>query len=204
MKSNNNNQTPMVTLEDGSEVSMNELKECYRLREKCAAWARELDTADRELQQMNNNYEQRMELLKLQYERLREFLDKLIGEEPDENLAKTDPVEYRKVSFARNVAIREFNTLMDSAAADQKNAAELRRQGMRQLMDSHERMLLEMFPPLRDPEKRSEFDDFMNAAKSHFGYGREELISTNDHKFMQVLYYAMQGYRSARDDKHLH
>ena len=200
----NDSEAAMVKLKDGNEVSMDELKKCYRLREKLVAWEKELSTSDSELQQMNNNYEKRLKLLELLYARLEKFLDELIPEEPDENLAKTEPAKYQEVTEFRNQAIEKLKALMDSFEEDQKKTVELRREGMRQHADAQERLLLEVFPLLRDPEERSTFGEFMHAAATKFGLAEEELIHPNDHKFMRVLYYAALGYQFSCNGKNMH
>ena len=191
----------MVKLEDGSEVSLDELKECYRFLEKCRAKSRELKNFSDELRRIDDHYIRRAELLKMQQDKLHEFLEELIPSMPDKALKKTNPVKYQKRVDSRNEARRQLKALMDSAAEDHRKVNKYDRKGMRVYAESEERQLLDIFPMLRNPEARERFNQVTRATALHFDFSEQEFDETHDHRVFHLLFYAWNGLMSGRSEQ---
>ncbi len=103
-----------IKLEDGTKVSLAELKRGYLRRRDYNAKAKKLIKLNDDLKQVHNTYDERLDLLQKQTDQFFEFLFRLCDEE----------------SLSDSV-IKELRALINSVKKYRQKSAEIRRRGMR-------------------------------------------------------------------------
>lgn len=135
-----------------------------------------------------------------QREHLAEFLQGIIPDEPDANLAQTNPVEYTEQKSIRDQAIAELNGLAQQHKAmyEQTRQQAVQHQRQRAIQEFH--ALQAAMPALSDKAFVAEFRKAVDAGAAEFGISQQELQSVADHRVLRMIYYAQKGLEAERGD----
>jgi hypothetical protein len=184
-----------VTLKDGTEVSLTELKRGYLSRRhftlKTQALAQERARVE-ELGALIQNQS-------TQTHALREALDTvsavLLPQQPDPSMIDVDPQAYKTqrenyefvmglIAHAQQTAQAEFNAAQAARQAEQRDI------NHRQLMAKQEQQdrLFEQMPELKNPNVSRQFQEAAIDTMSEYGYGVSELdVILNDVRTFQIV-----------------
>ncbi|MGR3913722.1 MAG: hypothetical protein OD918_04230 [Gammaproteobacteria bacterium] len=148
-----------------------------RFREENGKLCEALETRDRHIA-----------LLRAQCSRFADFFRDIISDEPDEDLAQTDPDKYRETKKLRDCALEAIEQL--GCEDFQDKDAGLMQVSKRQHAESARRVLLDRFPQLRDPTALNRFFDIARTAAHKFGFSEKEFSEITDNRFFVLLYFA--------------
>ncbi len=184
-----------VTLKDGTEVSLTELKRGYLSR-------RHFTLKTQALAQERARIEELRALTQTQSTQthaLREALDTvsavLLPQQPDPSLIDVDPQSYKTrrenyefvmglIAHAQQTAQAEFNAAQAARQAEQRDI------NHRQLMAKQEQQdrLFEQMPELKNPNVSRQFQEDAIDTMSEYGFGVNELdVILNDVRTFQIV-----------------
>ena len=185
--------SPMVELANGTNVSLDELKRGY-LRQK--DYTVKIQHLAEEREQLENSIKRHQRFsasLKERHQKLVEYLEGLIPPEPDAELARTNPTDYQHQNAVRTQAINELQNLMnDKQEADSQDQAR-QDQEFDHYRRTESKMLLKTFPELKDMKTREKFMRGLIDGARDFGFSDNELSETYDHRVLSLLHYARIG-----------
>ena len=184
-----------VTLKDGTEVSLTELKRGYLSRRyftlKTQAIAQERSRLD-ELRALTQAHSTQTHALR---EALETVSAVLLPQQPDPSLIDVDPQAYKTqrenyefvmglIAHAQQTAQAEFNAAQAARQAEQRDIEH------RQLMAKQEQQdrLFEQMPELKNPNVSRQFQEDAIDTMSEYGFGVSELdVILNDVRTFQIV-----------------
>ena len=188
------NDALVFSLEDGSKVTLGELKSGY-MKNADYIQKSERNAADRrELNSLRDMYQTAMTQLRQQQRAMVEFTQGLIPEEPDVELAKSDPSKYRDRVDLRNRAIQEVRQLMRQAAVTRRQQQQTDLGHYARLKETEDFILKSKMPRLCDPAKFEEFEKNVHDMALELGLTKRAISAAMcDHRLRMMLYYAHLG-----------
>ena len=183
----------LVTLGDGEQVNLGELKKGYfrdkDYRHKTEALAQERKSVEA----LRESYSQNAEVLQTAYQNLTQLLEGLVPAEPDLELAQSDPATYQYQQALRNNAIAELQKVYagrQEATSAIQGASE---EEIARYRSEEDAKLVAALPMLKDPGRKAAFDAANNKTALEFGFSEQEISSTADHRILQLVHYARIG-----------
>lgn len=191
----------VVTLSDGSEVPLAELKDGYFRQsdytEKTEALAQERKAVDA----IRADYEGRAQNIETAYQNLTNFVASLLPPEPDQALATSDPAAYVQQLAARNQMMQEMEAFAGQQHAIAGQMSEAHAVDLARMAETEQSKLLETMPELKDPGRKAAFDASVKKAAEHFGFSEEEVGGAIDHRILRMAHYAQIGLQKAENRK---
>lgn len=136
------------------------------------------------------------------YNRLLDFLCKLVPDKPNKKLKQTDPVKYKREKSVRKQAAAELGRFMVEFKRPVDQNAEIINAREAQyaygIRTEHEgERLLQKLPRLRDPEERRKFVGIAEQTAKAVGFSPREFNAIVDHRMFVLLYYAAKEINGA-------
>lgn len=183
----------LVTLGDGEQVQLGELKKGYFRNKdythKTEALAQERKAVDAE----RESYNQHAQSIQNAYHSLMQILESALPPEPDIGLLQSDPGNYQYQQAVRNASIVEIQKVLDAgqqvdATIQSANADETAR-----IRSTEDAKLLAAMPTLKEPGRRAAFDAANKKTALEFGFSDQDVETTTDHRILQLVHYARLG-----------
>lgn len=189
----------IVTLKNGEQVTLGDLKAGYLRQKDYAQKLQTLSEHRRRLEQSIHEHVQYVKSLQERHSRFTEFLNSLIPEQPSPELSRTNPDEYSLQVELRNQAQQELKAFMTETEQNSQHDAAMMERQIEQYRRHQKMQMLEKFPQLRDEYGRMEFSRKLVMAARLFGFSDQELAETHDHRVLTMLYYAGIGHKDGGD-----
>lgn len=189
----------VVTLSDGSEVSLSELED-GNLRhadytEKTEALARDRKAVEA----IRADYEGRARDIETAYQNLTHFVASMLPPDPDPALATADPAAYIQQQAVRNQALQAMEAFAGEQQAVAGQMSEARAAELSRMADAEQTKLIEAMPELKDPARKVAFDASVKKAAEHFGFSEAEVGDAIDHRILRMAHYAQIGLRKSEN-----
>ena len=193
--------TPQEQTQEQARAEIAKVQEAQQAQETQRAQAalqqRAAQLRAQELQFRNAVHAERA-YIQSQRQLLVEFLEGIIPEEPDANLAQTNPAEYEEQKSIRAQAFAELNGLAQQHKTmhEQTQQQAVQQQRQRAIQEFH--ALQTAMPALSDKAFAAEFRNAVDAGAAEFGISQQELQSVADHRVLRMIYYAQKGLEAER------
>lgn len=192
---------PLVTLSDGTKLSLDEVESGY-LRQ--ADYTRKTTEVAAERQRVSA-YEaaltERAQTIDRASQRMVELVNMLIPPEPDAALARTNPAEYVHQKALRDQAMAEITGFLSVKDEAGQAVQALQAEQVQQQRQAENDQLVKAMPKLKDPTALAKFDAEVKAAAKGFGFDDAVIEATTDHRVRMAMYYAAIGQRAVANQQ---
>ncbi|AGA64773.1 hypothetical protein B488_07810 [Liberibacter crescens BT-1] len=172
-----------VSLGDGQDVSIAELKEVYRSYQENR----------NEIGEQKKQLRQQAEMLSKSAEALAKLIDSHIPAVPDAHLAMSDPGACQQALALRQQALAVIDHFMEAAKIPHTVADTLHQEASQKVLE-HENLRLEsLFPQTKDPVQREVFFKEAFDAGRQLGFSEQEMQEIVDHRLLALAHYARVG-----------
>lgn len=175
-----------VTLDDGSQVSLDELKKGH---------LRQSDYSRKTMELSNQR-----EAVKADVERMTritetfvDHLSTLVPDAPDASLALTDAAAYTAQKAQHDVAMAKVQELLNLAETPKEVGAQMSEADRKAAMADANQRLTAMFPEIAAPEGREKFMGAVAKTAGDFGFSQQELGSLTDPRVFALAHWAGKG-----------
>lgn len=176
----------LVTLDNGSQLTLAELKKNHMLERDYRHKTHELSNARRDLEARSNRVSGVLDALV-------DHLAQRLPEEPSLDLARTNPAEYVQRKALFDQANAQLQVILQQGSDAKQVIGELSTEQHNQLVQAENARLLERLPELREPTKRAEFNKATLDAVQALGFTPEEFAQNPDHRLVVAAHYAGLG-----------
>lgn len=183
----------LIALENGENVSMEDLRAGYLKEQDYRAKTSELAEERKQTAQLHGTLGQRIQATEATYQNVVSFLNGLVPPEPDISLIQTDPAAYQYQIAVRGRTIKELSQVLNAKQEFDgvKKGYSEEDQGRAQVEQNAR--LVKAMPHLSDPAKRSAFDAAVKKTAVDFGFSEDEISGAFDHRIQQLVHYAGLG-----------
>ena len=185
-----------VTLDDGTETTLAELKRGYFREADYTHKTTELAEERKQLAEMRQSFDQRSNYVETTLNNLTSFLGQLVPDEPPISLAQSDPAAYQYQKALRDNAISELNQVVQMQDGHGQALQGFSQEDVARLKGEEDAKLLKAMPHLSDPAKRAAFDNTIKETAIEFGFTEDEVAGVADHRVLQLVHYARLGKRA--------
>jgi hypothetical protein len=127
-----------------------------------------------------------------------DFLVKQIPPAPDPQLAMTNPGQFVQQKALHEAAVQQVNALL-TQAGDVKGVVEtLSGEQKRELLETENAKLAEVFPATTTKEGREKFFGTAATAAKSLGYSEDEIKQVADHRMFALAHYAAIGMQAEK------
>jgi hypothetical protein len=175
----------LITVE-GKQLPVKEVKAGYLRQADYTRKAQDLGNQRRSLDALSARVSQSVDAIAT-------FLTKQLPEEPNAQLAMTNPTLFIQQKAIHDAAMSELNNVL-AAAGDVKGVAKsLTAEQHQEVLNFETARLIEAFPSTKTPEGKKKFFDNASAAARELGYSDEEIKQVADHRMFKLAHYARIG-----------
>lgn len=181
-----------ITLEDGTQVTFDELRKGY---------LRQADYT-RKQQEMSN----RRASLEADVHRLegitQAFVDHLasmVPAEPSPSLALTDPNRYTAQKAQYDAAVAQVQKLIEIGSRPKEIAQSISRADRETMLLEENRKLASRFPQTSDQKGRERFFTEVQSAANEVGFSTDELRKVTDHRLFALAHWAKIGMEAEKN-----
>ena len=182
----------VVRVEGGEIMTIRELMEGNLRQSDYTRKTAEVKRLEDDLEAQNQRAAQREQELGQQREFLVTALSTLLPPQPDPALAASDPVGYNVQKAGYDQAIGQLQALQqqqqEAAMRDQQDQESRNKRWI----DEERSRLLTTIPELGETEKFNTFMDKAATAANAYGFSREEVMNTVDHRYYLLIRDAMR------------
>ena len=182
----------VVRVEGGEIMSIRELMEGNLRQSDYTRKTAEVRRLEEELTQRNQSVAQSEQEISQQREFLVNALSTLLPPAPDAALAGTDPVQYNVAKAAYDQAMGQLQAIQQQQQDAVQRQNQEQEQNYRRVVDRERTSLFNAIPELAQTEKFTAFMDNAAKAASHYGFSREEVMGTVDHRMYLLMQDAMK------------
>lgn len=182
-----------VSLEDGEEVTLKELKAGYFRQKDYTHKTTEIAEQRKATEAVQAHYETQSKFVESTLQNLSSYLQGLIPAEPSLQLAQSDPGAYQYQKALRESAISELGQLGQMQDGVAANKQEVSQADMQRYRDAEAAKLVKVLPHLSDPSRRAAFDAANQKAAMDFGFTQDEIAQTADSRILQLVHFARIG-----------
>lgn len=186
----------MTRLRDGTEISIRDLKRSYRPNWETEQ--RDFDELRRQFNQAAQGASQKWSTLNQQEQWLNTALNNVIAvaqaklpQPPPPELQRTDLLAYLEQKAAYDTAVGELQELGAKQQQLHAHAAQRQQAYVQQHIQRQQQSLMAVRPELRDPVKAQKFWGEVNQYGVSMGYRPEEIQRIDDHRILLVVSDAM-------------
>ena len=190
----------LVTLSDGDQVKLEELKAGYFRQKDYTHKTEELARERGEIKQIRTTYAQHSRNLQAAQQNLAQFLSGLIPPEPDLSLAQSDPGAYQYQQALRQSAVGELQQVLQAGRQVNARARQMQAYELSKIKSQEEARLIQAMPSLKDSGRRSKFQADVRQAALDFGFTEAEIDTTLDHRILRLVHFARHG-KQALDNR---
>jgi len=191
----------VVRLGDGEEVALGELKNGYFRQKDYTHKTEEVAEERKALAATREDYAKNAQSLQTAYSNLSQFLEGLIPPEPDIALAQSDPATYQYQTALRNNAIAELQKVSAAGQEVNNGVQNTYQQDLDRYKADEETKLVKAMPILKQPGRRAAFDAANEKTGLEFGFSKEEIEKTSDHRILRLVHYARMGMTAEQNRK---
>jgi hypothetical protein len=177
----------LIKMDDGSTVTVAELKaEASTLKTENARISQEVANERRELQQT-------AEKVTGTYDVLLNYLASKLPQEPDPQLLWSDPTRHHQMTYLRNAAIEELQSLLGAKQGVEGVAQQISDDEFKRYEAAENAKLIAAVPNLKDPARmKAAMDKAKSYAKS-IGFSDDEFDKTKDARIQRMVIDAAYG-----------
>lgn len=183
----------LVTLGDGEQVALGELKDGYFRQKDYTHKTGEVAEERKALVATRETYAQEAQSLQTAYQNLQQYLEGLIPPEPDIGLAQSDPATYQYQLALRNNTIAELTKVQEAGQQVQDQRQTAYEGDLDRYRAAEDAKLVKALPILSAPGRRAAFDAANKKTGLEFGFSQEEIAKTLDHRILHLVHYARLG-----------
>ncbi len=198
----------MVTLADGTELSLKELKGGYLRQGDYQKKTQELANQRKEAETKLHNLVEQETAFSRQHQQLQTTLDGLVDylanrlpEEPSATLAMTNPAEYTRQKAMYESAVGELQTILSARKQAEVQGDHFTYQQHQKRLAAENEALEATFPHIKNAEKREAFNKDVAETAAQLGFTAEELNTVVDHRVLKLAYYARIGLKAIEQQK---
>lgn len=189
-----------VKLDDGSTISIAELKRNNLFQRDYSKKTEELSSQRKQFEQERGQFSEHIDSVIQQREVILALASELLPQEPVMPTDANDPIaylEYRQQKDAWDQKMGKLNGLMQAKQQEQQNLTRQQEEQQKQFLESEKVKLYEALPRLKDEAKRKAFlTDAVEIGTSVYGLTPQDITGISDHRYMRILADAM-AYRKA-------
>lgn len=190
-----------ILLGDGTEVTLDELKDGYFREADYTRKTTELAHEREQLTQVQQTYSERSSFVDTALLNLTNYLENLVPPEPHVSLAQSNPAEYQYQKALRENAMAELSQVLQMREEHGQAQQGFSQEDVTRLKGEEDAKLLKAMPHLSDPGKRAVFDKAIRETAVEFGFTEDEAAGVADHRMLQLVHYARLGKRAVTNRK---
>ncbi len=198
----------LVTLADGTEVSLKELKGGYLRQGDYQKKTQEVSNLRREAEAKATAITQQQQAFSQQHTQLQTTLDGLVDylanrlpEEPSTTLAMTNPAEYTRQKAMYEAAVGELQTILATKEQVNEQGQRVAYQQHQERLQAEHSALLKAFPHITSQEKLDDFNKGALDTAVSLGFTPEEYATVVDHRMFKLAHYAKIGLKAIEQQK---
>ncbi|MGN8023003.1 hypothetical protein ACTJJ7_20050 [Phyllobacterium sp. 22229] len=198
----------LVTLADGTEISLKELKGGYQRQadyqkktQEVANMRRDAEAKVAAITQQEAAFSQQHSQLQTTLDGLVDYLANRLPEEPSTTLAMTNPGEYTRQKAMYDAAVGELQTILATKKQVNERGQQVAYQQHQERLKAENEALVAAFPQIVDPAKREAFNKAILDTATKVGFSTDELNTVTDHRFLKLGYYAQIGLKALEQQK---
>lgn len=174
----------LVTLQDGRQISVGELKRNNLFQQD---YTRKTEHLKQQVEEFHNTRTKQSENFQAHADAIMHFASQIIPE-PSPQLANEDPVAYMQEKARFDQLSSQYGQILEAAKGMKAEAAaRLEAEKAERIRDQQE-ILKTRMPELADPVKHREFvNDAIAAGRDHYGFTAEDLGQIDNHAHFLVL-----------------
>lgn len=178
----------VVTLEDGSKVTVAELKRGHLRTSDYTRKTQELAEQRKAFEANQSSYQQQAQQLTQEREFVAGLAQQLLPQEPDPSTMDTDPVGYMQAKAAYDQRMGQLQKLSQQHHEAAQRHAQEQRQALTQQRKAEAERLIEAMPELKEPQRYGKFMSETSAVmQNHYGFSAEEVGQAMDHRFYPIF-----------------
>jgi hypothetical protein len=180
--------TAKVTLEDGSVITVAELKRNNLFQRDYTRKTTELKTEREAFVQQKSQLDQHAQSLAQQRDFILSAAQKFIPQPPSRELLQSDPLQYMQAKADYDERMSVFNQLAYQQQANSRLTEEQQAEATNQLRQEESKRLLEAIPEFKDRNVYQNFwNDAVETMASKYGFSKTEIEETLDHRFYVAM-----------------
>jgi hypothetical protein len=198
----------VVTLADGTEVSLKELKGGYlrqgdyqKKTQELANQRKEAETKLSKLVEQETAFSRQHNQLQTTLDGLVDYLASRLPEEPSTTLAMTNPNEYTRQKAMYDTAVGELQTILAAKQQAGEQEQQFTYQQYQKRLAAENELLEAALPHIKNAEKRDAFNKDVLDTAQQLGFTVEELNTVVDHRMLKLAYYARIGLKAIEQQK---
>lgn len=176
----------VVTMPDGSSLSLKELKDSPMLKADHTRKTQELSN-------QKATVTATAERLTRMTEGLVDYLSKMMPEEPTLALNATDPVLYAQQKNNYDASMAQLQQLIEASNGPKDVVKEMSAAERHAAAVEGNARLIEMFPEAANGESRTKFFEGVAQSASKLGFSQQELSSVTDPRVFALAHWAQKG-----------
>lgn len=182
----------LIKMDDGSTLTVAELKaEAVNLKTENARISQEAADERRELQQTGKKVTEI-------FDSVLRFLADRLPAEPDPQLLWTDPSRHHQMSYLRNQAVAELQSLLQAKGETESAVDNVTEAELQKMQSTEEAKLIAAVPNLKDPARRKAALEKAKTYAKSIGFTDDDFDKTLDHRIRRMVIDAAYG-RDARE-----
>lgn len=191
----------MVTLSDGTEISLGEIEKGYLRQSDYTRKTQEIAQVREDYSRRDAELTKQAQLLETASQAILARVQQLIPPEPSPALAQQNPAEFVRQMALHNSAQREIAEWMADGGQAAEAVQQLTSAQIQQRKADANAELVKAMPKLKDPAAMAKFDAEVTAAAANFGFDEATISATTDPRVRKMAYYAAIGLRAEANRK---
>lgn len=180
--------TAKVTLEDGTVITVAELKRNNLFQRDYTRKTTELKTERETYVQQKSQLEQHAQSLAQQRDFILSAAQKFIPQPPSRELLNSDPLAFMQAKADYDERMQVFNQLAYQQQATTRQMTEQQAEADNQLRQEESQRLLDAVPEFKDRNVYQNFwNDAVDTMASKYGFTKTEIEGTLDHRFYVAM-----------------
>jgi hypothetical protein len=177
-----------VTLDDGSVITIAELKRNNLFQRDYTRKTTELKTEREAYVQQKSQLEQHAQSLAQQRDFILSAAQKFIPQPPSRELLNSDPLAFMQAKADYEERMQVFNQLAYQQQATTRQMTEQQAEAANQLRQEESQRLLDAIPEFKDRNVYQNFwNDAVDTMASKYGFSKTEIEETLDHRFYVAM-----------------
>jgi hypothetical protein len=178
----------MVTLDDGTQITVAELKRNNLFQRDYTRKTQELSAERKSFQEQQQRVEQAANALREHREFLLRVYEQNAPRPPDREMLETDPIGYMQARDDYERKAAEWQHMQQFSQAEQQRMQAEMQQQQRAFIEEEKGRMLERIPDFKDPAKLEAFKaDAVKFGSEIYEFSPEEVMSVGDSRYLAVL-----------------
>ena len=175
-----------VTMDDGNQLPLGELKKGYLRQSDYTRKAQELSNTRSTLEADTQRMQQITEAFV-------DYMTTLIPDAPDASLALSDAAAYTAQKAQHEASMAQVQKLIELGEAPKEIAGKMSAEDVQRQMQEANSKLVEMFPEMTNGEGRKQFFDGVANVATDLGFSKAELGQISDPRIFALAHWAQKG-----------